>query len=279
MENFEFISPITIKGAVSQYKKGANNYYLAGGTDLIVLMREGILVPEKIIDLKTAGLPSGIKKLKTEIRIGALATLSEIEHSSFIRKEIPFLAEAAGKLGSPLTRNRATIGGNLCNASPAADTATPLIAVGAKFILSDGKKERRVKAEEFFKGVKQTVLKKGELLKEIVIPRSAGKGIFYKKSRIKLVDLATVNMTVYREKKKYRIVIGACHITPLRIRAAEEKLNKAKKIDLALINETAEIVVKTIKPISDMRGSAEYRKQLVETHVARLIGELAGVEV
>ncbi|MDD3627732.1 MAG: xanthine dehydrogenase family protein subunit M [bacterium] len=280
MKNFIFKRPKTIRDAVKEYKKTQGSFYFAGGTDLICLMRDEIVKPEKIVDLKNMDeLDNRILETENGLRIGALATMSDINNSPLIKKYLPFLADAALYHSSPGIRERATIGGNLCNASPACDMGTPLMVLNAVIITSKGSKERQIPIQKFFKGVKKSALKPGEILKEILIPEyKEVKGIFYKKSRIKMVDLAMVNMTILKKGAEFRVSIGACAPVPLRIKSAERILNRGGDMNDRLFKKIGKVCARNIKPIDDLRGTAEYRREIVTVMVARLLKQLTSGE-
>ncbi len=276
MKNFSYLKPDTLKNAVKAFRKSEDPFYFAGGTDLIALMHDGIIIPGSVIDLKNVSdLDGKIAETDHGLRIGALATMTDLIESTLIKKFIPFLADAARLHSSPGIQNRATIGGNLVNASPAADMAPPLMVLDAILIASKGGKDREIPITRFFKGVKRNSLRSGEILKEIIIPDYKDvKGFFYKKSRIKLVDLAMVNMSIARVKGTFRISIGACAPVPLRIKSAEKVLNNTDVFDPKLIKRVGRICSKKIKPISDLRGSAGYRIELVNVNIQRLLSQL-----
>ena len=280
MKNFIFRQPKTIKEAVKEYKKAQGSVYFAGGTDLICLMRDEILKPEKVVDLKKIeDLDNKIFETGSGLRIGALATMSDINQSSLINKYVPFLSAAALLHSSPGIRERATIGGNLCNASPACDMGTPLMVLDAVIIASKGSKEREIPIRKFFKGVKKNALKPGEILKEIIIPDYKDvKGVFYKKSRIKMVDLATVNFTLLKKGNEFRVSIGACSPVPLRIKSAERILNRGGEMNDRLFKKIGKVCARNIKPIDDLRGTGEHRREIVSVMVRRLLKQLISGE-
>ncbi len=275
LNNFNYERPRSLREAVSLRSRNAGAFYLAGGTDLIVQMRDDLLKPSLLIDLKALKQLEGIDMKKDVLHIAALTKVSAVEMDRTLLRTLPFLCDAAGFLGSPLTRNKATIGGNICNASPAAEFGTPLIALNARAVISDGEKTRVMAVEDFMTGVKKNALKRGELLSGFIIPDPKGhKGRFFKKSRIKLVDLATVNITVIKKGTEYRIAIGSCFIKPLRIRTAEEMLRGIKEPDARLLGKAARICAEEIKPIDDLRGTADFRRDIVFHYVKKLLGEL-----
>jgi carbon-monoxide dehydrogenase medium subunit len=278
LREFEYLEPPSLSEAVSfldQHSEAAKIF--AGGTDLLVNMKEGELSPGYLIDIK--GIP-GQEYIKYDekkgLRIGALTTIRQIETSRVIREQFPPLAQAAKVLGSVQVRNRATIGGNLCNAAPSAETAPPLLVLGAKLKLFGSRGERVLPLEEFFVGPGLTVLDK-EILTEIIVPPPSPhtRGVYISISRRRAVDLALVGVAVAAvvdpgkdQWKEVKIALGAVGPTPMRTSKAEGILN-GKRIDAALIEEAAQIASEEADPISDVRASAWYREEMVRVLVQR----------
>jgi CO/xanthine dehydrogenase FAD-binding subunit len=284
LREFEYLEPSSLSEALSlldQHSKAAKIF--AGGTDLLVDMKEGELSPGYLIDIK--GIPAqGYVKYdeKKGLRIGALTTIRQIETSRVIREQFPPLAQAAKVLGSVQVRNRATIGGNLCNASPSAETAPPLLVLGAKVKLVGSRGERMIPLEEFFVGPGLTVLDK-EILTEIMVPPPSPhtRGIYMSISRRRAVDLALVGVAVAivvdpdrGEWKDVKIALGAVAPTPMRAPKAE-KILKGKGIEVNLIEEAAQIASGEAHPISDVRASAWYREEMVRILVQRALEEVS----
>jgi carbon-monoxide dehydrogenase medium subunit len=242
-------------------------------------MREKGLTPRYLVSLRNLANDLSYIKMDYEdgkkvLRIGALTTIHSIEVSEALDKKFYILKEAASQLGTYQIRNRATLGGNLCNASPAADMATPLLALNSRLILLSLEGEREVPINEFFLGPGKTVLKRNEILKEVVVeePRSLGSS-FLKVSR-KAVGLAIVNVACYLELTNQvvdniRIALGAVAPTPVRATSLEKELigMRIDDIDLA---EACKKIDEDIKPISDVRASEEYRR-----HLSRVLTERA----
>lgn len=281
METFEYIKPRSLDDAIDALNKYENAFLLAGGTDLLVGMKYNSIKPECIIDIK------GIPRMNTfefggGWRFGALTTVRDIEVSDRLKQTMPFLGQTAKALGSIQIRNRATIGGNLCNASPCANFGAMFLAMEAilNIISKDGVK--KVALQDFFIGPNQTVLKKGEILTEITIPEDTGRaeGIFLKHSAGKSNDLGLVNIaiTLQRESgtdlcKKITIAMGAVAPIPMRAKRAEAILNN-KRLTHDLIIRAAKEASNEATPISDFRASADYRRELVRTMVAKGINTL-----
>src|ERR1041385_6985494 len=199
-EAFEMYQPATLQEASRLLKEnGAGGRFLAGGTDLVIAMKEKGLLPKYIVDLKRIPGLSGIRENSDgTMTIGALTTMYAIETSPLIMKKYPFLAQSAAEVGSIQIRNRATIGGNMCNATPCADTAPALIALNATAKIASASSERSIALEEFFKGPGQTVMSPEEILTEITIPKTAPElvGEYIKFSPREMMDLAYVGVAV-----------------------------------------------------------------------------------
>jgi CO/xanthine dehydrogenase FAD-binding subunit len=280
MKEFDYVRPSSLQEACAALVCDDRSVRpLAGGTDLLVQMREGGLRPRALVSLRDV---PGLRFIRLgdggSLQIGAATTLSAIENSPEVREHFPAIAEAASFIGSVQVRDRATIGGNLCNAAPSADTAPILIAYGALATMSDGRAERTVPLEEFFTGPGQTVLKPGELLTAITIPAPAARtfGKYYKTFR-SAMDCCTVGVGVCavfadgsRMLEDVRLVMGAVAPTPMRALACEELL-RGQALDDELIAQVGVRAAAEIKPITDVRASAEYRKVLAEVLTKRAL--------
>lgn len=277
LPGFEYFTPKSLEEASSllaQY--GQKSSILAGGTDLLVQMKSRQKTPKYVIDIKR--IP-GLSRIECDetmgLRIGSLATIHDIETSEIIQKKFPIILETARTFGSVQVRNMATLGGNLCNASPAADMAPPLLVLDAKVQAMGRRGERTVSLDGFFLGPSKTMLEKDEILTEIQVPDlSPNTGTaFFKIGRVKS-DLAKVNVAVALVIKEgdfceeARIALGAVAPTPIRARRAEKAL-RGRRIDGETMNEAAEAVDTEIEPITDVRSTAEYRREVSKVLVKR----------
>jgi len=283
---FEYIEPVTIQEAVSSLMKyDGKAKVIAGGTDLVVQMRQKVVKPEVVVDIShIPGLDYIRFDAKQGLKIGALSTIRSLEKSEELRQKCPVISAAAGWLGSVAVRNQGTLGGNLCNAAPSAEMAPSLIGLSAKAKIVGSEGERVVPLEDFFKGPGLTVLKKGELLVEIQVPDpSPGvRGVYLKHSIRGSIDLAIVGVAVigdFEPKgntcKDVKIVLGAVAPTPMRARGAEELL-RGKKIKNGLIEESAEKASAESRPISDVRASEWYRKEMVKVLTRQGLNKIMG---
>jgi carbon-monoxide dehydrogenase medium subunit len=283
-EPFEIYRPTSIREALQiRQTKGAGGYFQAGGTDLVIAVKEKGLVPKYVVDLKKI---SPLRVIREEsdgsLRIGALVTMRELETSTLIRNRYPFLAQSAAEVGSVQIRNRATVGGNVANATPSADVAPALLVLDAEARISGLHGERSVPLAEFFLGPGKTVMTQSELLTEIAIPATHGvRGEYIKFSPREMMDLAYVGVAVAlvfesndKTCSRARIALGAVSPTPIRARKAEAILhNRVLTEELAELagNEAAT----ECSPISDVRSSAEYRREMVRVNTKRALLNVA----
>jgi carbon-monoxide dehydrogenase medium subunit len=281
----QYSEPRTLREAFTLLSKVEGAKIFAGGTDVMVSMREGKIAPRHIVNIKKIpGLATVEISKRGELSIGALVTIGEVETSAIVRNSYAMIADAAHQLGSFQVRNRATLGGNLCNSSPSADLAPPLIALGAVATIVGPKGRRLVKLEKFFTGPGRTVLKKSEILTEIKIrrPPKNSYGAFLKHGPRQCMDIATVNAAVMIEMsgkvcEECRIVLGAVAPVPMRAKKAEAEI-RGKPITEEAIRKVGEIAAEECVPITDVRGSAEYRRIVVNVLVRRLFGKALGVK-
>ena len=280
-EPLDIFQPNSVEEASSILReKGPGGNFLAGGTDLIIAIKEKGLVPKYIVDLKRIPALSGIREEpKGGLAIGALTTLREIETSPILRQRYPFLAQSAAEVGSIQIRNRATIGGNMANATPSADVAPSLLALEAKAKISGKAGERVVELEKFFRGPGQTVMGPDEILTELLIPPSQPGivGEYIKFSPREMMDLAYIGVAVAlllskkeRRCEEVRIALGAVSPTPMRARKAESVLSK-QILTEELAERAGEEASRECKPISDVRSSAEYRREMVSVNTKRAL--------
>ena len=283
MHRFEYLKATTLEQAVSTLaaRNGAAKL-LAGGTDLLPALKEELLVPDYLVDIKALPGLDSIRYDEEGLRLGALVTIRAVETSSLIQGSRPFdvLAQAAGTLGSVQVRNRATIGGNLCNASPSADMAPALLALGATLHLQGPAGTRSVSIEEFFTGPGETVLGPDELLTEVRVPKPLGSklgGVYLKHTPRAAMDLAVVGVAAVVSVApgdatcaEIRIGLGGVAPTPVRARQAEAVL-RGKRLDDTLVETASKLAADDCSPISDVRASAEYRRAMVAVLTERAI--------
>lgn len=275
----KYFRPKTLKEAlslVSQY--GKKSRVMAGGTDLLVQMKRGKVLPHYIIDIGgIRGRDYITYSERDGLKIGAQTTIHAIASSSLIRESFSILSQAASQLAVAKIRMRATMAGNLCNASPSAETAPALIALGASITISAADSERTVPIENFFTGPGKTVLKPDELVTGILIPNPLPRssGVYIKHTLRKAMDLAIVGVacliTIDGDiVSNVKIALGA--VAPIPIRAKEaENILRGNSIKEDLIQKAAQTASEESKPIDDVRSSARYRRSMVKVLVERAI--------
>ncbi|MCX7918116.1 MAG: xanthine dehydrogenase family protein subunit M [bacterium] len=262
---------------------------LAGGTDIAIELRESklaagrvrIFYPKKIIDISQIQELKGIIETGEYIQLGALVTQREIAESDLINKYGNILAEAARRMGSPQVRNRGTLGGNLGTASPAADTAPPLIALEATVILKSLTGHREVPIEDFFFAPGKTILQPDELILGVRFPKMKKNesGRYYKIGQRNAVSISIVAIAIKAELDKNRfgkVRIGLGSVAPKPIRAIEaERILFNQPFNATIINQSAEAALSRCSTITDIRASGEYRCRMVKELTRTLLIDIA----
>lgn len=269
MHPFEHHSPRSLSEAVTLLAEAdGSSRIIAGGTDLLLKMKDGVLKPTALIDIKRVPELKGLSyDARRGLRLGALTTLREVTRSEAVRAHYPALAEAAYLMASEQIRSFATVGGNLCNAAPSADLAPPLIALDAEALLSAADSERTLPLAQFFLGPGQTALQPGELLREIRVPPPTGRTTYLKHAARAFMDIAVVGvalrLVVANERcQSARIALGAVAPVPLRARDAEAFIT-GRSLTAGNIDRTAELAAAACSPIDDVRSSGWYRRRMV----------------
>jgi CO/xanthine dehydrogenase FAD-binding subunit len=278
VRRFELSLPDTLAACQAALADGPGVKLVAGGTDLLPQMKNGVVSARRVVDLSQLPELKVIERLGDGgLRVGAGVSARAIELAPQVRDGFVGLAESAGVVGSLQIRHLATLGGNLANAAPSADMAPPLLALNAELVIIGPRGQRRVPAADFFTGVRQTVLAADEVLVEIVIPATgAGSGGTYvRHTPRRELDIAVVGvasqLTIADGRcVMARIALGAVAPTPLRARQAEARL-EGEAVTPALIDEAAGLAVEAARPISDQRGSAEFRRHLVRVLTRRTL--------
>lgn len=247
---------------------------IAGGTDLVVhVKKRKIDCPKAVISLRAIPELRAIRD-GGELRVGAVATLTELVQHPAVKERYRILIDAAEVIGGPQIRNVATLGGNLCNASPAADMAPPLLALDARVRLESRSGQRELPLEDFFVGPGATKLGEDEMLTEILIPAPRSRTAFLRQGRVKM-DLAIVSVAAALETRdgrveNVRVAAGAVAPVPLRLRRVEASLEGSEIAD-ERIAEARKLALEEVAPITDLRGSAEYRRHLTGVFVERAL--------
>ena len=270
VHEFGYLQPTTLEGALDLLRQhGDRARVLAGGTDLIVQIKMERLAPQFLIDInRIAGL-GGIAVRDGVMRIGTRTSIRTTLNDARIQSHYPALAEACGAFSTTQVQVMGTIGGNLCNGSPASDSAPALIAFGAQVILQSAMGERSLALEEFFLGPGRTALQSDELLTAVVLERpQPGTGSAFSKISRVAADIAKVNAAalLVREQDGHisdcRLVFGSVAPTPMRARKAEERL-RGQVFGPELVAEAAGVASEEVVPIDDVRSTAWYRREIV----------------
>lgn len=276
-EDISYLTPINLKEAIDILASAENARIIAGGTDLIPRMRRGAIQPSLLVDLRLLHLDE-IRIDNNRVCIGSCVTHTRIINSDIMNRNYPALVAACREIGSPSIRNRATLGGNLVTASPAADTAPALLVYEASVLLVGKDAKREVPLYDFFRGPGQTIMKQNELLVEICLPlmpgNTAAKYLKLGKRRALAISIvnAAVRLTLGEDKNINRACIALGSVAPTPYRAVgAEKIMVGQMPGDELIVKAAREAGNSAAPISDIRAGAEYRKKMVEVLVRRAL--------
>jgi carbon-monoxide dehydrogenase medium subunit len=283
LQKFEYLEPMVLERAVQMLSThGPEAKILNGGIDLVPRLRRHEIAPKYIVSIQRI---QSLDYLEDEgyqgFRIGALTRLCSLEFSPTVQKEYVALYEALYQIRSIQVKTMGTAVGNLCVATPASDIAASLIALGAKLKISSAGSERIILLEDFFVGVHQTVLRPGEIVTEVWLPRPPTKtGSAFLKLVRTAVDIAKVNVAVMitltnETCQEAKIVLGSVAPTVVRARRAESIL-KGRKLEAEVILTAAEAAAQEIKPITDIRSTADYRKEATRILVRQTIEKALG---
>ena len=279
LPEFELLTPKTLPEALGLLAAdGSRIVAVSGGTNLIADMRSGRHRPETLMDISRLGELRGIRREDGHLVMGANTSLAEMLTDPLIARYAPVLRQAAAVFANPLIRNRATVGGNLVDASPAADCAPPLLALNSEVELISQNGRRFLPLSAFLVGVRKTLLQPDELLASVrwPIPPAHSFGAFVKLGLRKADAIAVVSVAVMVERaedgrcRQARIALGAVAPRPIRAPAAEERL-RGEMLSPANIQDAARLAAEAASPIDDIRGSAAYRRRMVAVFVRRLL--------
>jgi len=279
LPEFELLIPQSIKEAVDLVAKYKNNASVfAGGTDVIVSLTKGFGSPNIISLAEVPGLDYVEYDSKKGLRIGAMATLQQVADNADVKKRYPALCKAAAINGTPQTRNMGTVVGNIMRASPSGDCICAVLAIGGKIVLRGAKGKREVSIDEFYLKYKVTAARTDELAVELKLPpQPAGSVNAFARMTRTTLDLSKLNVAVRLDMsgktvKEARVAIGAVAPTTIRLKKVEALL-KGSQINDALLQKIVETVPLEIKPIDDVRSTAEYRRDVAGVMVKRIILE------
>ena len=275
--SFDYVVPKTLPEAVALLGQHADAKVLAGGHSLIPLMRFRLASPAVLVDINRIDGLSYVREEDGWLKIGAMTREAELERSALITEKYPLLADSTRMVADPLVRNMATLGGNLAHADPANDHPATMLAYGAQIVATGPNGQRTIPAAEFFTGPFTTALERNEILTEIRIPaHRPGDGGCYLKVERKVGDYATaavaVQVTLDGNGKCTSVGIGLTNVglTPIRATAAEEALRGQSPHD-DHVRRAARLASEAAEPESDRRGSAEYKRALIQTLTVRAL--------
>jgi carbon-monoxide dehydrogenase medium subunit len=286
MRDFDFLEPATVAEASRMLADlGDEARVYAGGTALMLAMRQRLLSPTAVVSLGRIEALRGIGfDAQRGLRIGALSRHSDVADSPLVRAHCPVLASMAGRVANPQVRNQGTLGGNLCYADPSTDPPGCLLALNAQVVLGSTRGERVLDMEEFLVDYFTTALDSDEVVVEIrVPPPQAGQaGVYHRLLRTAAEHRPLANVTLVAQRdgkvcRNARLTVGASTPMAVRIPRAEEFL-QGRTVDARMADEAAAIVAADIAPLSDARGSANYRRDMVRVIARRSIAELFGIE-
>lgn len=279
MRRFDMVLPTTVEECLRALaERGPDARVVAGGTDLLPQLKNGVLRTECVIDLTGVSQLGQLARANgSGLRIGAAVTARTLERDHGVNAAYPAIAESGALVGSVQVRNLATLGGNLCNAAPSADMAPPLLALDAEAVIAGPQGTRRVPFASFFLGVRRTVLAPGELLVEIAVPHPGAHsgGNYRRHTPRRELDIAVVGVASQLTLSKgictkARIALAAVAPTPVRATGAE-RLLEGHPVTTELIERAARAAVEAARPISDQRGSADFRRHLVQVLTRRTL--------
>lgn len=286
MIDFEYHAPTSLDqvfGLLDQY--GDDARVMAGGTALVIQMKQRLSQPGHVIGLRQVGGLNSIESTTEGLRIGALCTQRQIENSTLIAEDLPLLSKTFSKVATPRIRNMATIGGGLVNGDPNQDPPPALIALGASAVMTSKSGDRVVPLEDLFLDYYETDIHPGEVLTSVLVPPApAGSGSVYLKFLPRTADdYGTVSAAAIVSKeqdgtfKDVRIVLGSVGVTPIRAKDAEDAL-RGKALTDENIRAATALVKDAVDPLEDFRGSSEYKTDMAEVFARRAVEQaIAGI--
>lgn len=271
IHKFDYLKPKSLSEALTVLARSKNAAILAGGTDLVEMIKENVAQPDLVVDIKGLDTLNEIKFENDTLFIGAGVTFSDLIESKIIREKYPVIFEIAKTVASVGIRNRATVAGNICSAVPCMDSGPLLMAYDTTVQVVGQKGERNISATEWFVAPRKTALKKGELVTGVSLPYPKEKhaGCWVKLGRYTGEDLAQVNLLILAMVDgTFKISFGA--VAPVPVRAKKiEKLLSGQTITSSLIEKAKQLIEEEIKPITDIRATKEYRMHTAKVMLER----------
>lgn len=275
----EMVEPPTLGEAIAVLRRRPGAVAMAGATDLIPNIRRGLARPELLVNLKRIPGLSGVRRVRGGVRVGTLTKVAELLRSPLLDQGWPLLVEVAREFGSPQIRNLATIGGNICNATPSADFPLSLLVTDARLEIQGPRGAREMAIADFFRDVNEVALRRGEVVTAIFIPRPPPRtGLAQVKLGVRrAMDLATVAVAAAitlaphgQVCRRARVALGAVAPIPMRSLAAESLL-AGEKLTAGLLAEAGRAAAAEARPVSDLRASAEYRREMTAVLARRAL--------
>jgi len=281
---FFFYRPTALEELLEfKAREGGRARILDGGSNVLVYIKEGSIAGGTLVDVKSLEAIKGIELRDGRVEIGAGELIADIMDSQLILEKIPFLREVLQKFANPLVRNMATLAGNIADSSPIGDTIPPLLVLEAEVVVASAKGQRVIPLEEFFTGPGKNVLKEDEVILKVRFPlpdKGSGGHIKLGLRKGTSCSVASVAVWIAAEKNRVeeiRIALGGVAPTAVRARKTEEAF-KGQILDWDRISELSEKVMEEVSPITDVRGSAEYRKQVSASLLAKAVRQALGME-
>ena len=279
MPSFDYAAPTSLAEAVKLMGSSGTVRAFAGGTDLIDQLKTNRRNADLVIDLKRIPELQKLEMGSDGLHIGAARSCSDVHHDATVNRLYGGLADATGLVGSVQIQNRAAVGGNVCNAAPSGDTSPNLLTHEAVAVITSPSGTRKIELADFFVGPGQTVLQSGEILQELILPKppESSASAYLRFIPRNEMDIAVAGVSSFihvdpatKTVRKARIALASVAPTPVRARGAESVL-EGKVITEALIASAGDAAVESATPITDVRGSAEYRRELVRVLTRRTL--------
>jgi carbon-monoxide dehydrogenase medium subunit len=280
MKRYDYFRPSSLAEAFKLKADVGDARFIAGGTDLMIRIRGKEVRPKALISLRNIEEIAGVTA-DGGARIGAATAIADIAGDADLCARFPVLVQAACRVGGPAIRNAGTVGGNLCNASPCADTALPLLVLDARLEIESARGSREIPLAELFRGPRVTSLGADEIVTHVVVPAPSAKAraVFLKRGRV-MMDLSVASVAVLLELdgdtcSRARIAAGSVAPTPLRLGEAEAILT-GRRLTVDVVAQACEAAMRGVSPITDVRSTADYRRHIVGVFLKRAVAGLLG---